>query len=100
MKLDRMTDIEVCVSAMASASNKGKKLLIVESPAKARTIQQYLGNDYEVLASVGHVRDLPKTNKDAVDIENGFKPRYVVTPGKREIIERIHKAADRASEVF
>jgi DNA topoisomerase I len=82
------------------AAAKGKKLLIVESPAKARTIQQYLGSDYEVLASVGHVRDLPKSNKDAVDIEGGFKPRYVISPGKKEVIERIHKAAERASEVF
>ncbi len=77
-----------------------KKLLIVESPAKARTIGHYLGSEYEVLASVGHVRDLPKTNKDAVDIEGGFTPRYVISPGKRDVIERIHKAADKAEEVF
>ena len=55
------------------ATTRGKKLLIVESPAKARTIGQYLGSEYEVLASVGHIRDLPKSNKDAVDIENDFK---------------------------
>jgi DNA topoisomerase-1 len=78
----------------------GKKLLIVESPAKARTIQQYLGNEYEVLASVGHVRDLPKSNKDAVDIEDGFVPRYVISPDKREVIERIKSAAARASDIF
>jgi DNA topoisomerase-1 len=83
---------------MASAT--GKKLLIVESPAKARTIQQYLGNEYEVLASVGHVRDLPKTNKDAVDIEGGFIPRYVINADKREVIEKIQKAAARASDIF
>lgn len=77
-----------------------KTLLIVESPAKARTIQQYLGKTYEVLASVGHVRDLPKTNKDAVDIEGGFVPRYVVSPDKKDVIERIRKAADKAEEVF
>ncbi len=77
-----------------------KKLLIVESPAKARTIQQYLGTEYEVLASVGHVRDLPKSNKDAVDIENGFRPTYVVSPGKREVIERIKLAAKKAEEVY
>ncbi|MEA2701323.1 MAG: topoisomerase [Candidatus Parcubacteria bacterium] len=82
------------------ATTKGKKLLIVESPAKARTVQQYLGSDYVVLASVGHVRDLPKSNKDAVDIEGGFIPRYVVTPGKKDVIEKIQKAADAASEVF
>lgn len=77
-----------------------KKLLIVESPAKARTIQQYLGSDYEVLASVGHVRDLPKSNKDAVDIEGGFIPRYVISPEKRDVIEKIRKAAGKADEVF
>src|ERR1700742_1071461 len=82
------------------ASPTGKKLLIVESPAKARTIQQYLGNEYEVLASVGHVRDLPKTNKDAVDIEGGFVPRYVINADKREVIERIQKAAAKASDIF
>ncbi len=77
-----------------------KKLLIVESPTKARTIGHYLGKDYEVLASVGHVRDLPKSNKDAVDIEGGFTPRYVVPAEKREIIERIKHAASKADEVF
>jgi DNA topoisomerase-1 len=77
-----------------------KKLLIVESPAKARTIQQYLGNEYEVLASVGHVRDLPKSNKDAVDIAHGFVPRYVVSPDKREVIEKIKRASEHASEVY
>ncbi len=77
-----------------------KKLLIVESPAKARTIGQYLGAGYEVLASVGHVRDLPKTNKDAVDIEGGFTPRYVVSPDKRDVIERIATASKKADEIF
>lgn len=76
------------------------KLLIVESPSKARTIQHYLGSGYEVLASVGHVRDLPKTNKDAVDIDGGFIPRYVISPEKREVIEKIKKAAARAKEVY
>jgi DNA topoisomerase-1 len=82
------------------ASTTKKILLIVESPAKARTIQQYLGNGYEVLASIGHVRDLPKTNKDAVDIEGGFIPRYVINPDKREVIEKIKKAAANASDIF
>lgn len=75
-------------------------LLIVESPAKAKTIQQYLGKEFEVLASVGHVRDLPKSNKDAVDIEDGFVPRYVISPGKREVIERIRRAAEKAKQVY
>ena len=77
-----------------------KKLLIVESPTKARTIGNYLGKDYTVLASVGHVRDLPKSNKDAVDIEDGFVPRYVVPAEKREVIEKIKRAAASADEVY
>jgi DNA topoisomerase-1 len=77
-----------------------KTLLIVESPAKARTVQGYLGKDYEVLASVGHVRDLPKSDKNAIDIENGFKPKYIVPAEKREVIERIKKAAAKADEIY
>src|SRR5262245_25812212 len=77
-----------------------KRLLIVESPAKARTIQQYLGKDYEVLAPKRDVRRLPKTNKDAVDIEGGFVPRYVIPAEKRDVIARIKSAAAKAGEVY
>ena len=77
-----------------------KRLLIVESPTKAKTIGKYLGKDYTVLASVGHIRDLPKSNKDAVDIEGGFVPHYVIPAPKREIIAKIEKAASAADEVY
>ncbi|KKW43749.1 MAG: topoisomerase protein [Parcubacteria group bacterium GW2011_GWB1_57_6] len=77
-----------------------KRLLIVESPTKAHTIQHYLSKDYTVLASVGHIRDLPKSNKDAVDIEGGFVPRYVIPAGKREVIEKIQRAAGKADEIY
>lgn len=77
-----------------------KRLLIVESPTKARTIGGYLGKDYTVLASVGHVRDLPKSNKDAVDIDGGFVPRYVIPAEKREVIEKIKLAAGKADEIY
>ena len=77
-----------------------KRLLIVESPTKARTIQQYLGKGYDVLASVGHVRDLPKSNKDAVDIDGGFIPHYVIPADKREVIEKIERAAAKADEIY
>src|SRR5680860_135817 len=77
-----------------------KRLLIVESPTKAKTIGAYLGKDYTVLASVGHVRDLPKSNSDAVDIEGGFIPRYVVSPNKHEVIEKIQHAAAKADEIY
>jgi DNA topoisomerase-1 len=76
------------------------KLLIVESPSKARTITEYLGKGFTVLASVGHVRDLPKNNAKAVDIENDFKPHYILSPDKKEVVERIRAASEKASEVF
>ncbi len=65
-----------------------KSLLIVESPAKARTIKKYLGKGFEVLASVGHVKDLPKS-KIGVDVANDFQPEYVVIKGKGTVIKEI-----------
>jgi len=76
------------------------KLLIVESPSKAKKIAQFLGSTYEVRASVGHVRDLPKSNKKAVDIEGGFIPHYEVSPGKEKVISEIKALAKKANEVF
>ena len=75
-------------------------LVIVESPAKAKTIEKYLGKGYTVRSSVGHVRDLPKTNKDAVDIEGGFVPRYIVSPGKERVIADLKKEAKKADQVL
>lgn len=76
------------------------KLLIVESPAKAKTIEKYLGSEYKVTASVGHIRDLPKSNKQAIDVENGFVPSYVVSKGKEKIIRDIKSLAKNAKEVI
>src|SRR3989344_3358423 len=76
------------------------KLVIVESPAKAKTIEKYLGKGYVVRASVGHIRDLPKSNKDAVDIENDFKPRYQIVAEKQKVIDLLHEAAKKATEVI
>lgn len=76
------------------------KLVVVESPAKAKTIEKYLGDDYIVRASVGHVRDLPKSNKDAVDIAGGFIPRYEISKDKIRVISELKKLASRASEVI
>ncbi len=76
------------------------KLLIVESPSKAKTIEKYLGKDFRVVASVGHVRDLPKSNKKAIDIEKGFVPHYEVSKGKEKVISEIKSLAKKASEVF
>lgn len=76
------------------------KLLIVESPSKARTIEKYLGKDFRVLASVGHIRDLPKSNKEAIDIVGGFLPYYEVVKGKEKIISEIKSLAKKADEIF
>lgn len=75
-------------------------LVIVESPAKAKTIGKYLGQGYQVESSVGHVRDLPKSNRDAVDIEAGFVPHYIVTPGKETVIAKLRRAAKKADQVL
>ena len=76
------------------------KLLIVESPAKARTIGKYLGKDFLVRASIGHVRDLPKSNKNAVDIDGGFVPHYEIAKGKERVVADITEAAKKASEII
>ena len=76
-----------------------KSLIIVESPAKARTIKKYLGKDYDVRASVGHIRDLP-VSKLGVDIKKNFAPQYVTIKGKGKIISDLKKAAAQADEIF
>ncbi|MDO8565439.1 MAG: type I DNA topoisomerase [bacterium] len=76
------------------------KLLIVESPSKAKTIEKYLGSDFRVVASVGHVRDLPKSNKAAIDVPGGFIPHYEVTKGKEKVIAQIKSLAKKADEVL
>lgn len=81
-------------------STTSYNLVIVESPAKAKTIEKYLGKDYRVMSSIGHVRDLPKSNKDAVDIEGGFIPRYIVSPGKEKVIADLKTAAKKAKKVI
>ncbi len=74
-------------------------LVIVESPAKAKTIQKYLGKDYEVIASMGHIRDLPKS-KLGVDVENGFTPQYLDMKGKEDVIKDLKKRAKKSDYVY
>ena len=76
-----------------------KYLVIVESPAKAKTISKYLGKNYTVEASMGHVRDLPKS-KLGVDIEENFTPKYITIRGKGELINKLKKAAKKADKVY
>ncbi|HEY3358909.1 MAG TPA: type I DNA topoisomerase [Polyangia bacterium] len=83
----------------AEKTNKLHSLVVVESPAKARTIKKYLGAAYVVKASVGHVKDLPKS-KMGVDVEHDFQPEYEVIVGKKKVIGEIKKAAKEADHVF
>jgi DNA topoisomerase I len=76
-----------------------KSLIIVESPTKARTITKYLGRGYTVMASVGHIKDLP-TSKLGVDLEHDFKPHYVTIKGKAKVLAEIKKKAEAADKVF
>ncbi len=76
-----------------------KNLLIVESPAKAKTIEKILGGDFTVKSSFGHVRDLDK-GENSVDVENEFKPRYVVTPEKKKVVKSLKEEAKKVDEVW
>lgn len=78
----------------------GKKLLIVESPAKAKTIGKYLGADFIVKSSYGHIRDLEKSNDLGVDVENGYKPHYVIPPDKQKTVKELREAARQTEEVW
>ena len=84
----------------ATRQNKRSgKLVIVESPAKARTVKRFLGKDYTVKASVGHVRDLLRSQL-SVDVENDFKPKYRVPNEKRPVVKELKKLAKNAAEVY
>jgi DNA topoisomerase I len=76
-----------------------KPLVVVESPAKVRTIKKYLGNDYNVAATVGHIKDLPQREM-GIDVEDGFAPKYTVIPGKQKVIQALKLAAADAEEVY
>ena len=76
-----------------------KSLVIVESPAKANTIRKYLGSKYVVKASVGHIKDLPKS-KLGIDVDQAFKPSYDIIPGKEKVVKELRASARAASKIF
>jgi DNA topoisomerase-1 len=80
-------------------SNSQKSLVIVESPAKAKTINRYLGPDYEVIASMGHIRDLPSKGLN-VDIEKNFEPTYDIMPGKKRVVTQLKAAAKKCDKLY
>ena len=79
-----------------------KKLVIVESPSKSKTIEKYLGSDYTVVASMGHIRDLATTGKFGlgVDVENDFSPSYIAMKGKSKVISNLKKLAKDSDEIY
>ena len=83
----------------ALGSAAGKHLVIVESPAKARTVGQILGNKYLVAASLGHVRDLPKS-KIGVDVDRDFEPSYVIMQDKKAMVNALKKAGEEATDIY
>src|SRR5690625_5281988 len=76
-----------------------ENLVIVESPAKAKTIERYLGKKFTVLASMGHVRDLPRSQM-GVDVDDNFKPKYITIRGKGETLKELRKAAKKAKKIY
>lgn len=76
-----------------------KNLVIVESPAKAKTIKKFLGSNYQVIASNGHMRDLPKSQL-GVDIEHDFEPKYITIRGKGELLSQLKKEAKKADKIY
>ena len=93
-----MTAKGTAKTAKSSTARK-KTLVIVESPSKAKTIGKYLGSSYKVTASVGHVRDLPKS-KIGIDIENDFEPEYIAIRGKGDVIKELRKEAKQAGKIY
>ena len=79
-----------------------KKLVIVESPAKSKTIEKYLGDDYKVMSSFGHIRDLATTGKGGlgIDVEDEFKPNYIISKDKKKVVSELKKAAKNADEIL
>ncbi len=86
-------------SVEKEAKAKKKNLVIVESPAKAKTIKKYLGSKYEVAASMGHLRDLPKSQL-GIDLENDFEPKYITIRGKGDLISKLKKDAKNSEKIF
>ena len=76
-----------------------KNLVIVESPAKVKTIKKFLGSGYDVEASMGHVRDLPRSQM-GIDTENDYEPKYITIRGKGELLAKLRKAAKNANHVY
>ena len=98
-KTSSQKPVKTAAAVSTRRGSRSRELVIVESPAKARTLAGILGSGYEVTASVGHVRDLPKS-KLGVDVDNEFEPHYIVPREKKDVVQKIKDAAARASTVY
>ena len=96
---DKKANEEPEAESAPVSKKKGKSLVIVESPAKARTINKYLGKDFVVKASMGHIRDLPK-GKFGIDIDHEFRPDYTTIRGKGKVISELKRLAKSAPAVY
>src|SRR3989338_1759874 len=76
-----------------------ENLVIVESPAKAKTIEKFLGKSYKVMASMGHIRDLPE-KKVGIDVKNHFEPEYIISPDKKKIVNELKAGAKKADKIL
>lgn len=87
------------VDAVSPKAASGEKLIIVESPAKARTIQGIVGKEFKVISTMGHIRDLPESSF-GIDVENDFAPKYVIIPSRRKIVQELREAAKLARRIY
>ena len=81
-------------------TSKEKALVIVESPAKSKTIKKILGNNFSIEASLGHVRDLSSKNELGFDVNNGFKPSFVILPEKRKVVSKLNEIAKKSDKIY
>jgi DNA topoisomerase-1 len=98
LKFEKLSDI-ITIALKNGGEIVAKFLVIVESPAKSKTIGKFLGKNYKVVASVGHVRDLPKS-KMGIDIENNYEPHYITIRGKGPVIKELKKEVKKAKKIF
>ena len=96
----RSKDFNLQKKLTSAINDAYMKLVIVESPSKAKTINKYLGEEYSVMSSIGHIRDLPKSNTNAIDIEGGFIPHYEISKGKGNVVQQLVTAAKKADEII
>ena len=96
IKLNKKNNILLCILIPKYMS---KNLVIVESPAKAKTIEKYLGADFKVASSYGHISDLP-SKELGVDVDNDFKPKYIISKDKKDVVKDLKKKADNADCVW